>query len=162
MSFDFPAIYRSNREGFTTLVLGLDDDALAATVPATPLWTVKDAFAHVTGVASDYTTGRLDSQSAGLVQLEAWQDVTGFPSHLIGEEICLLSSGHDRKFSHGCLNASRFMEELTRPASTHPDHLSPGSRVHGLNYDRSAAMALWSDLFDGHIESFDRDPDLPP
>ncbi|ODR97176.1 hypothetical protein AUC70_12985 [Methyloceanibacter stevinii] len=113
-------------------------------------------------LAAEYTTGRLDSQSAGLVQLEAWQDVTGFPSHLIGEEICLLSSGHDRKFSHGCLNASRFMEELTRPASTHPDHLPPGSRVHGLNYDRSAAMALWSDLFDGHIESFDRDPDLPP
>ena len=60
MSFDFPAIYRSNREGFATLVLGLDDVALAATVPATPSWTVKDAFAHVTGVASDYTTGRLD------------------------------------------------------------------------------------------------------
>ena len=60
MSFAFPAIYRSNRERFTTLVLGLDDDALAATVPATPMWTVKDAFAHVTGVASDYTTGRLD------------------------------------------------------------------------------------------------------
>jgi uncharacterized protein (TIGR03083 family) len=60
VSFDFPAIYRSNRRGFTNLVLGLDDDALAAAVPATPLWTVKDSFAHVTGVASDYTTGRLD------------------------------------------------------------------------------------------------------
>jgi uncharacterized protein (TIGR03083 family) len=64
VSFAFPAIYRSNREGFTTLVLGLDDDALAATVPATPMWTVKDAFAHVTGVASDYTTGRLDDASS--------------------------------------------------------------------------------------------------
>jgi hypothetical protein len=60
VSFDFPAIYRSNRESFTTLVLGLDGEDLPTTVPATPLWTVKDAFAHVTGVASDYTTGRLD------------------------------------------------------------------------------------------------------
>jgi uncharacterized protein (TIGR03083 family) len=60
VSFDFPAIYRSNRERFTTLVLGLDGEDLATTVPATPLWTVKDAFAHVTGVASDHATGRLD------------------------------------------------------------------------------------------------------
>ncbi len=61
MSFDFRAIYRSHRERLTALVVALDDDVLASTVPATPLWTVKDAFAHVTGVASDYTTGRLDN-----------------------------------------------------------------------------------------------------
>ena len=60
MSFDFPEIYRSNREGLTALVVGLDDQTLATTVPATPLWTVKDVFAHVTGVACDYTTGRLE------------------------------------------------------------------------------------------------------
>lgn len=113
-------------------------------------------------LVAEYTTGRLDSQSAGLVQLEAWQDMTGFPSHLIGEEICLLSSGSDRKFGQGCLNASRFMEELTRPGHSHPDNLPPGFRVHGLNYDHSAAMALWLDLFDGHIGAFDRDPDLLP
>lgn len=60
MSFDFAVIYRSNREAFTTLMLGLDDDDVGVLVPATPLWTLKDAFAHVTGVARDYTTGRLD------------------------------------------------------------------------------------------------------
>ena len=64
MSFDFPAIYRSNRERFTALVMVLDDHTLASTVPATPLWTVKDAFAHVTGVASDLTTGRLDDATS--------------------------------------------------------------------------------------------------
>ena len=104
---------------------------------------------------AEHTTGRLDSQSAGLVQLEAWQDVTGFPSHLIGEEICLLSSGNDRKFSYGCLNASRFMEELTRPMHSHPDQLPPGFRIHGLNYDTAAAMALWSELFDAYIGASD-------
>lgn len=60
MSFNFPAIYRSHREALTALVLGLDDQTLASKVPATPLWEVKDAFAHVTGVASDFTKGRLD------------------------------------------------------------------------------------------------------
>ena len=60
MSFDFPVIYRSNREALTTLVLGLDGETLGSLVPATPLWTVQDAFAHVTGVARDHTTGRLE------------------------------------------------------------------------------------------------------
>jgi uncharacterized protein (TIGR03083 family) len=60
MSFDFASIYRSNREGLTVLVVGLDDETLGSKVPATPLWTAKDVFAHVTGVASDFTTGRLD------------------------------------------------------------------------------------------------------
>lgn len=112
-------------------------------------------------LVAEYTIGRLDSQSAGLVQLEAWQDVTGFPSHLIGEEICLLSSGNDRKFSYGCLNASRFMQELTRPMHNHPDQLPPGFRIHGLSYDITAAMALWSELFDAYIGAFDGEPDLP-
>lgn len=113
-------------------------------------------------LAAEHSIGRLDSQSAGLVQLEAWQDVTGFPSDLIGEEICLLSSGNDRRFSYGCLNASRFMEELTRPTPSHPDHLPPGFRIHGLNYDTSIALALWSELFDAYIGAFDGVPDPLP
>jgi len=64
MSFDFPAIYRSNRERFTALVMGFDDHTVASTVPATPLWTIKDAFAHVTGVASDLITVRLDDATS--------------------------------------------------------------------------------------------------
>jgi uncharacterized protein (TIGR03083 family) len=79
VSFDFPVIYRSNREAFTTLVLGLDGATLGSSVPATPLWTVKDAFAHVTGVARDYTTGRLDdapSESWTQQQVEERKDRT--------------------------------------------------------------------------------------
>lgn len=60
MSFDFAAIYRTNRKGLAALVLELDDTALDSTVPATPLWRVRDVVAHLTGVASDYTTGRLE------------------------------------------------------------------------------------------------------
>lgn len=67
MSFDFPAIYRSNREGLTALSLGLDIDALGTIVPATPLWRVQDVVAHLTGVASDHTTGRLEGAPG-----EAW------------------------------------------------------------------------------------------
>jgi hypothetical protein len=112
-------------------------------------------------LAAEHAAGPLDSQGVGLVQLEAWQDLTGCPSHLIGEEICLLSSANDRRFTYGCLNASRFMDELTRPAHSHPDQLPPGVRAHGISYDAAAAAALWSELFDAYIGAFDRDPEPP-
>lgn len=67
MSFDFPGIYRSHRERMSVLVVGLDSEALATPVPATPLWTVLDVFAHVTGVASDYSIGRIEG-----APLEPW------------------------------------------------------------------------------------------
>lgn len=50
--------YRQCRERIISLVTarGVDVDAL---VPATPLWTVRDVFAHVAGVAHDAVTGNL-------------------------------------------------------------------------------------------------------
>lgn len=60
MSFDFAGIYRSHRERLTLLVVGLDVRTLETQVPATPLWTVQDVFAHVAGVASDNSVGRLE------------------------------------------------------------------------------------------------------
>jgi len=60
MSFDFAAIYRATRERLTAVLIDLDGASLRDPVPATPLWTVQDVFAHVTGVASDVTTGRMD------------------------------------------------------------------------------------------------------
>ena len=67
MTFDFPAIYRSHRERLSVLVVGLDSEALATPVPATPLWTVLDVFAHVTGVASDTSIERVEG-----APLEPW------------------------------------------------------------------------------------------
>lgn len=60
MSFDFPAIYRSTRERLSSVVVELDGETLRTPVPATPLWTVQDVIAHVTGVASDIVAGRMD------------------------------------------------------------------------------------------------------
>lgn len=93
MSFDFAAIYRSNREGLTSLVLELDDHALATTVPATPLWRVRDAFAHLTGVASDYATGRIEGAPG-----EAWtqrqvDERIGHTVHEIADEWAALAPG---------------------------------------------------------------------
>ena len=51
----------------STLVLALDSGQLDAQVPATPLWTVLDVFAHVTGVAADNSIGRIEG-----APLEPW------------------------------------------------------------------------------------------
>jgi len=110
-------------------------------------------------LAAERAAGHLDSHSAGLVQLEAWRQVTGCSGNLIGEEICLLSSSNDRRFGHGCFNAGRFMDELTRPTSGHPDHLPPGFNVHGISYDVSAATALWSELFDAYLTALNGHPE---
>jgi len=52
--------YRTARLRITELVLSLDDDELARTVPACPGWTVHDVVSHITGVADDALNGRMD------------------------------------------------------------------------------------------------------
>ncbi|HEU0042391.1 MAG TPA: maleylpyruvate isomerase N-terminal domain-containing protein, partial [Jiangellaceae bacterium] len=44
----------------TATVRSLDSDALALTVPATPAWSVRDAVAHVIGIAHDLNAQRFD------------------------------------------------------------------------------------------------------
>lgn len=51
--------YRSEREGLSTLVLGLDADTLARPLPACPEWTPREVLAHVAGVVSDILAGNL-------------------------------------------------------------------------------------------------------
>ena len=50
---DPAALYDELRRSFTELITGLTPEQLATRVPATPDWTVQDAFAHVIGIASD-------------------------------------------------------------------------------------------------------------
>lgn len=57
MSFDFAATYREIREGMLALAPGLTDEEWATLAPATPEWTVKDLYAHLTGVAADVLIG---------------------------------------------------------------------------------------------------------
>ena len=110
-------------------------------------------------LAGDRATGGLSSENAGIVQIEAWQQITGCRSDLIGEEICLLSSGNDRMFAFGCHNAYRFMSALTQTGrGGHPDHPPPGYRTHGIEYDVETATALWLECFDAHVCA----PTAPP
>jgi hypothetical protein len=50
----------------------------------------------------------LDSQALGLVQCEAWTEVTGMKSDLIGAEVIHLSAARHKTFELGCADAVAF------------------------------------------------------
>jgi hypothetical protein len=56
--------------------------------------------------------GILETQALGLVQCEAWGEITGMNPDLIGEEVLLLSAARHKNFEQGCRNAIAFGEAL--------------------------------------------------
>ncbi len=57
---DIAAAYVRTREELIDQASTLDSASASAPVPATPGWTVKDVYSHLTGVASDSLGGVLD------------------------------------------------------------------------------------------------------
>lgn len=56
----FEEIYREARQRIVGLTMGLSAAELARTVPACPEWTVHQLVAHLSGVASDLVSGRME------------------------------------------------------------------------------------------------------
>jgi hypothetical protein len=54
---DTAAVYAETRESLRDLVAGLSEEELAANVPATPAWSVRDVVAHLVGEARITNTG---------------------------------------------------------------------------------------------------------
>lgn len=52
--------YRRIRERLVDLATDIDEDTAATLVPATPKWSVKDVYAHLTGENADILAGNLD------------------------------------------------------------------------------------------------------
>ena len=57
---DCGIVYQRLRRRLMATVRSLDSDVLAVTVPATPAWSVRDAVAHVIGIAHDLNAQRFD------------------------------------------------------------------------------------------------------
>jgi hypothetical protein len=79
--------------------------------------------------------GPLRSHALGLLQMEAWAEITGQRAELVGQEICLLSAVQNPEFVEGCRSASAFLE------------------ARGGDEEQADAdvTALWSALFDRRI-----------
>jgi uncharacterized protein (TIGR03083 family) len=76
---EYGSLYAAGREQLIDLVGGLSPERAATVVPTCPAWTVKDAFAHVAGVAADIIEGRLDGVASDpwtAAQVEARRDAT--------------------------------------------------------------------------------------
>jgi uncharacterized protein (TIGR03083 family) len=57
---DNAEVYARTRSRLLEVAAGLDDQQAARAVAACPGWTVKDAYAHLTGVSADIRDGRLE------------------------------------------------------------------------------------------------------
>jgi uncharacterized protein (TIGR03083 family) len=57
---DTTAVYRETRERITAMLEGCSEAEAGRTVPACPVWTVKDVAAHLTGIVADVLAGRID------------------------------------------------------------------------------------------------------
>jgi len=76
---DYAATYRQAREDLVALAPRLTNEDLRRVVPACPAWTVKDVYAHVTGVAADTVAGNRDGapgEAWTAAQVDARKDLT--------------------------------------------------------------------------------------
>lgn len=99
----------------------------------------------------------LDTHALSLVQCNAWGDITGMRSDLIGEETMHLCSTGNKEFERGCRDAIAFDVELYKTAvepntdldfSLRPDggdpNMSDGSRS-------ADVMIMWEDYFEHRV-----------
>lgn len=98
----------------------------------------------------------IGTESLGIVQAAAWQDITGLPGELMGEEACLLSAGNHADFCRGCHNADILARALAAgkgaqwfraPVSL----LDSDGPDHRTAVDDGDIRALWSDHFEQPI-----------
>ena len=71
--------YRQIRERLVDLATVIDQDTAATAVPATPMWSVKDVYAHLAGENADILAGNLDGVTTDpwtAAQVEARRHLT--------------------------------------------------------------------------------------
>ena len=103
----------------------------------------------------------IDQPSLALVQCEAWAEITGMNSELIGEEILCLCTTENADFELGCHNALAFSEALTHAPMVclgDGEHCDPSSNEinprNSLTFaDNSILSTLWSQYFDTQIRA---------
>jgi hypothetical protein len=105
-----------------------------------------------------HSQSRLRSQGLGLVQSDVWSDITGLPSDMIGQEMCMLDASRNARFEEGRGNAMAFFDVLRRglleqgvdvadaAASGVVAEFSPVAVL-----ARDTAADSWATYFDDHL-----------
>lgn len=111
--------------------------------------------------------GPLDTQALGLVQCEAWSQITGTDAALLGEQVIHLSIGGDQAFTLGCQNAIAFDRSLQGFPPVGADgqeglHYALGEQTSFLEWHHGGqdqlaenchSLALWGEYFDRRLTS---------
>jgi hypothetical protein len=107
--------------------------------------------------------GILETQALGLVQCEAWAEITGMKSDLIGEEVLLLSAARHKNFELGCRNAIAFGDALYENTMSAPVDrpirqdmvlydLEIGGDVDAKIFEGGGTVAaFWAECFDAYL-----------
>ncbi len=109
-------------------------------------------MAMLISLVAERAANGLSSDALGSVQVEAWQSITGYKQHPIGEDICFLSTARNGDFEEGCASAQRFLTAL-EDAGVHV-HARDGSQdalANDATGHPAIAQTLWADYFDAHI-----------
>jgi hypothetical protein len=79
-------------------------------------------------VAAKREVESLGTRSLGLVQTQAWADITGLSAAVIGEEISFLSMSRNGEFLDGCRRAISFIQVLHgAPPDGSPEAQNPAA-----------------------------------
>jgi uncharacterized protein (TIGR03083 family) len=84
---DWGSLYRDNVTAVAALAGELTDDQLAAPVPGTPAWTVRDVLGHLAGGPADVVTGRTDGAPGPEWTARHVAERIGFPVAELVEEM---------------------------------------------------------------------------
>jgi hypothetical protein len=107
-------------------------------------------------LAARHKVDRIDSLFLGLVQQEAWAEITGMRPEVLGEHALELSVSDNRMFVLGCQNAVAFDAELGRSAqlALFDDRTFDARTIAGEDagaLQDPAVDALWADCFESHV-----------
>jgi hypothetical protein len=103
-----------------------------------------------------HKVSRIDSLFLGLVQQEAWAEITGMQPEVLGEQALNLSASDNRLFALGCQNAITFDAALDRSAqlAVFDDRAVATQTIAGDDVGAlqdPAVDALWIDCFESRV-----------
>ena len=104
---DLVSHYRATRARIVDRVVALDEAGASRTVPACPAWAIRDAVAHVTGIAVDLGAGRMPGSDT-----QAWID-----GHVAGRKGLPLDRIVDEWLGAGVDNLTKAETEAQKSAA---------------------------------------------
>ncbi len=92
----------------------------------------------------------IGGQALGLVQLDAWEQITGTEIVNVGEEICLLSANGDAAFQSGCVNAQQMFFAMEQERDV--DAFSGDGNVSSaVDLQTTSVGQLWARYFEERV-----------